>query len=220
MAELEDLAARAGVVVEVVDAEVLDRMLPRAQTRGVVAQARPPEFVDLEALLEGFADTPNRQVMVALDEVEDPQNLGAIMRSCEFFGVRGLVWTRDRAASVTPSVVRASAGASERLPLCLVTNLAAAIETCREAGLWVVGTVVEGGQPLHDLVRGRHLPDRLLVVLGSEGRGLRRLTRERCDFLATIGQHGAVGSLNVSAAAAVTLSWLSAPEPNEPAKAD
>ncbi|HEY8378080.1 MAG TPA: RNA methyltransferase, partial [Nannocystis sp.] len=120
-------------------------------------------------------------------------------------------WARDRSAGVTPVVVRASAGASERVPLCQVTNLARALAQAKEAGFWVVGTVAEGGADLRRLAASG-LPDALVVVFGSEGSGLRRLTRESCDFLATIPGAGGLGSLNVSAAAAVTLATLCAPE--------
>lgn len=203
-------ATSAGVPVEHVEAEVLRRDLEGADPRGVVAYARPPTFQPLDTVLAAAngVDGASRQLLVALDEVADPQNLGAIMRSCEFFGVHGLLWTRDRAAQVTPTVVRASAGASERLPLVQVTNLATALGECKDAGWWVLGTVADEGTPLRDLVAQNVLPDRVVVVMGSEGRGIRRLTRESCDFLATIERRGHVGSLNVSVAAAVMLSWL------------
>lgn len=208
--ELRRLAEAAGVAVEVVSAEVLARRAPGVETRGVLALSRPPAEIPLDAMLSALeeGDPQARQVVVALDEVADPQNLGAIMRSCEFFGARGLLWTKDRAAQVTPAAVRASAGASERLPLCTVTNLASALRSCKDAGLWVVGTVADEGEPLRSMVEGDRLPSRLVVVMGSEGKGLRRLTREHCDFLVTIDRRGAVGSLNVSAATAVVLSWL------------
>jgi 23S rRNA (guanosine2251-2'-O)-methyltransferase len=144
-------------------------------------------------------------VLVALDGVQDPHNLGALIRSAEFFGVLGLFWARDRSAGLSPAVVRASAGASERLPLAQVTNLARALATCKDSGYWILGTVPDGGSPLRTLV-AQGLPDAVVVVLGGEERGLRRLTRENCDFLATIPGAGGVASLNVSAAAAVTLS--------------
>lgn len=175
--------------------------------RGVVAIARPPRVWDLQELLELSAPEGRKRLLVALDGVQDPHNLGAILRSAEFFGARGVFWARDRSAAVTPTVVRSSAGASERLPLGQVTNLARALAEAKEAGFWVVGTVAEGGADLRQLAR-EGLPDALVVVLGSEGTGLRRLTRESCDFLATISGAGGVASLNVSAAAAVTLASL------------
>lgn len=222
---LRGLAEQAGVAVEIVEPEALVERAPEVDARGVLALAEPPPEVELPDLLEqAMAPRPGtdeddspaeipgktqpRRIIVALDQVLDPQNLGAIMRSCEFFGARGLLWAKDRAAGLSPAVVRASAGASERLPLCRVTNLAAALRSCKDAGMWVVGTVPDGGTSLRSLVLGDGLPDALVVVMGGEQLGLRRLTREHCDYLATIEGQGGVASLNVSAAAAVTLSWL------------
>jgi len=153
---------------------------------------------------------PPRRVLLALDGVLDPGNLGALLRSAEFFGAVGVIWPKDRAASVTPVVVRASVGASERLPLCRVTNLARALDACKDRGAWIMGTVPEGGRPIGALLAEDALPDALVVVLGGEERGLRRLTRRRCDFLATIPGSGGVASLNVSAAGAVVLAAVTA----------
>jgi 23S rRNA (guanosine2251-2'-O)-methyltransferase len=213
-AKLEALEAdvrAAGLRVERVDPGELQRRLPGIDHRGVIAIARPRPMLDVEDLLPGEVPPdgePARRLWLALDGVLDPQNLGAILRSAEFFGVEGVVWPKDRAASVTPAVVRASAGASERLPLSQVTNLARAIASFQEAGVWVVGTVPEGGRPLRELAMPGELPDRLLVVMGSEEKGMRRLTTEACDFLVTIPRRGAVATLNVAAATAVVLSAL------------
>lgn len=211
--ELHAMAVAAGVEVTVMDGRALLRRAPDLDCQGVLARARPPAFVDLEDLLDAVeaADATEgapRRVLVALDGVQDPQNLGAIIRTCEFFGVMGLVWPRDRAATVTAAVVRASAGASERLPLGRVVNLARALETCKDRGLWVLGTVADEGEPLPRLVAEDRVPDPLVVVMGAEHGGLRRLTRARCDLLATIPGRGGVASLNVSAAMAATLALL------------
>jgi 23S rRNA (guanosine2251-2'-O)-methyltransferase len=206
--EIEALAASHRIAVSRSSHDELANLLAPELARGVVAVATPPKDHDIEELLAlrpGAPDPDRRRVLVALDGVQDPHNLGALIRSAEFFGVLGLFWARDRSAGLSPAVVRASAGASERLPLAQVTNLARALAACKEAGAWILGTVPDGGQPLRALVEAG-LPDALVVVLGGEERGLRRLTRESCDFLATIPGAGGVASLNVSAAAAVTLS--------------
>lgn len=208
--DLHELAKNADIKVEVVDSGALARRAPDLDCQGILAQALPPAWRDFEDLVDLAAEpsTGGRRILVALDGVQDPQNLGAIMRSCEFFGAVGLVWPRDRAAGVTPSVVRASAGASERLPLARVVNLARALETCRDRGWWVLGTVVDGGQPLPRLIAQDAIADPIVLVMGGEHGGLRRLTRARCDLLATIVGRGALGSLNVSAATAAALALL------------
>lgn len=210
--DLASLAREARIEVQWVESRELARRVPGVDPQGVLARARPPPGVDLTTLLDAvLADSPEpgRRTLVALDGVQDPQNLGAIMRTCEFFGAAGLVWPKDRAAGVTPAVVRASAGASERLPLCRVVNLARALEQASERGLWVLGTVPEGGEPLPRLVAEDRVPEPLVIVMGGEHGGLRRLTRARCDLLVTIPGRGGVASLNVSAATAATLAWLS-----------
>lgn len=229
--DLHVQAQAAGVAVALVESRELARRAPDLDCQGVLARARPPAYHDLEDLIEAMLEAaqplpegrvdeaqslpegrveeaPRRPVLVALDGVQDPQNLGAIIRTCEFFGVMGLFWPRDRAVSVTPAVVRASAGASERLALSRVVNLARALETCRDRGVWVMGTVPEGGEALPRLVAEDRVPSPLVVVMGGEHGGLRRLTRARCDLLATIPGRGGVASLNVSAATAATLALL------------
>jgi 23S rRNA (guanosine2251-2'-O)-methyltransferase len=210
---LEARAVGLGFGVERGSRADLDRIAGPGLARGVLALAQSPVLADIDDLLAaveaGRRGMPSgRRVLVALDGVQDPQNLGAILRSAEFFGAAGVWWSRDRSAPLSPSAVRASAGASERLPLASVTNLARALERCRGADWWLVGTVVDGGQAMG---RAHDLPEQLVLVLGSEERGIRRLTRERCDFLVSIEGGGGLGSLNVASAAAVALALLAAP---------
>jgi 23S rRNA (guanosine2251-2'-O)-methyltransferase len=205
---VEALAASAKVALRHCPPEELDSLAPESLARGVLAIADPPALVDLEDLIDRTLEGRGRRLLVALDGVEDPRNLGAIMRSCAFFGVRGLFWAKDRAATLSPAAVKASAGASEHLALSVVTNLARALDTCKKHDLWVLGTVAEDGEPLASLASEDRLPEALVVVLGGEHQGLRPLTRKHCDFLATIERRGAVDSLNVSAATAVVLATL------------
>ena len=209
-----DVATRAvelGIPVERVDREQLQLAAGEADARGIVALAAPPPLLDLEDLLARPVAEAPRRVYVALDGVVDPQNLGAILRSCEFFGVSGVFWPRDRAVGLTGTVARASAGATERLAMAEVTNLAQALRVCKDAGLWIVGTVVDATDDLATLCRSGALPDEVVLVMGSEGRGIRRLTAESCDFKVTLTRHGRLGSLNVSAAAAASLALMMAP---------
>lgn len=204
--DVDRLVADAGIKPIVVDEDGLSEVCSPALARGIVAVATPPREHSIEDLL-AMPYGGERQILVALDGVQDPHNLGAILRSAEFFGATGAIWPRDRAVSVTPAAIRSSSGATERLPLARVTNLARALDLCKEAGFWVIGTVVDGGRPLREIC-AEDPPERLVLVLGSEEKGLRRLTRERCDFLATIPRRGEIGSLNVSTAAAVALAAL------------
>lgn len=198
------------IPVETCSKAQISEMLDPRLARGVIAMAQPPPTYSLEKLLlrkNESEQTEQNTVIVAVDGVQDPQNLGAIIRSAEFFGAVGVLWAKDRSANYSPALIRASAGASERLPLVVVNNLARALETCKRAGFWCVGTVVHTGTPLFQLCK-QDLPASLVLVLGSEKSGIRRLTREHCDFLVTIPGAGKVGSLNVSAAAAVVLSAM------------
>ncbi len=201
-----------GIVVELVDREALQREVGDADPRGIVALAAPPSMLDLQDLLAQGADAP-RRVYVALDGVVDPQNLGAILRSCEFFGVSGVLWAKDRAVGLTATVARASAGATERMAMAEVTNLATALRTCKDAGLWIVGTVVDATDDLAVLCHSGAMPEAVVLVLGSEGKGIRRLTAQMCDFKVTLARHGALGSLNVAAAAAASLVLLMSSAP-------
>ena len=208
--EITELATSAGLEIEVVDRDVHESLIGPGLARGVLAIAEAPRNWAIEDLLErdnGPRTRRGHRLLVVCDGIQDPHNFGAVLRSAEFFGAGGVIWPRDRSAPLSPAAVRSSAGASERVPLCPVTNLARALEQAKRSGdWWVIGTVVDDGQPLIELAADP--PAAMIVVLGSEGSGLRRLTRERCDFLATIDGAGSLGSLNVSAAAAVTLALL------------
>jgi 23S rRNA (guanosine2251-2'-O)-methyltransferase len=211
--EVVERAAALGIPIERVEREQLQNAAGEADPRGIVALAEPPPLLDLEDLLARPAPQAPRRVYVALDGVVDPQNLGAILRSCEFFGVAGVFWPKDRAVGLTGTVARASAGATERLAMSEVTNLAQSLRTCKDAGLWIVGTVVDATDDLATLCRTSALPDEVVLVLGSEGRGIRRLTAESCDFKVTLTRHGRLGSLNVAAAAAASLALMMSPPP-------
>ena len=207
--EIATLARAAGLEVEIVERELHESLIGPGLARGVLAIADPPRHWALEDLLardNGPTTRRGHRLLVVCDGLQDPHNFGAVMRSAEFFGAGGIIWARDRSAPLSPAAVRSSAGASERLPLCPVTNLARSLELAKQSEWWVIGTVVDDGQALQDVAADP--PAAMIVVLGSEGSGLRRLTRERCDFLVSIAGPGSLGSLNVSAAAAVALALL------------
>lgn len=202
LAELVALAAVAGVEVEEVEAEELARRAgPGVAHQGVVLTAGPLPEVTLEALAAGGA--PPR-TLVALDGVEDPQNLGAIARVAEAAGVVGLLLTQRRAPPLGPAVARASAGAIEWLPVARVVNLARALRELKNGGFWIFGAFPDAPDDLFRLEPRVRRGDRV-VVLGAEGRGIRSGIEQLIDHRVRIPMAGHVASLNVSTAAAVVL---------------
>jgi 23S rRNA (guanosine2251-2'-O)-methyltransferase len=197
-------AAQAhGIAVHRLPGAELDRQLPGLRHQGVVATLVPqsPESFreqDLAAFLAGLAMPP---FLLVLDGVQDPHNLGACLRTADAAGVQAVIVPRDRAAGITPVVRKVACGAAETTPVFTVTNLARTLRVLREAGVWIYGASDDADRTLYDTdLRGP-----LALVLGGEGKGLRRLTREHCDFLVAIPMAGRVESLNVSVAAGVLL---------------
>ncbi len=196
------LAHEAGAPVEFVSrAEIARRAGPAARAQGVVLEAGPLPERTLEALR---GKERGRRRLVALDGVEDPQNLGAIARVAEAAGVQGLVLTRHRSPPLSAAVARASAGAIEHLPVARVTNLARALEELQGDGFWTVGADPAQGEDLFSAPERTFQGD-LVVVLGAEGKGLRPAVQARLDHRLRIPMEGRIASLNVSAAAAVLL---------------
>ncbi len=193
--EIRSAADRAGVPVSVVTGDDVEQRAHTEAPQGVVARADPLPEADVDELLAA----PDAFV-VALDGVTDPGNLGAVLRSAEGAGVTGAVLPKRRSAHLSPAACKAAAGAAEYLPVGLVPGIPALLERASRAGVWVVGLDGDGDLDVFDL----ELADQPLVaVLGAEGRGLARLTRDRCDVLCRIPMAGRLESLNVSAAAAV-----------------
>jgi 23S rRNA (guanosine2251-2'-O)-methyltransferase len=193
-------ARRRGIPVQVVDAAVLIRLAHTRAPQGVIAYAAAHQVVDLNDVLNG-ARARGAPFLLLLDGVEDPGNLGAIVRSADAAGVHGIVLPQRRAVGLTPTVASASAGSIEHVPVAQVPNLSAAIERLKAEGVWVVGADVGAAQAMYDV----SLRPPIAIVAGSEGRGLSRLVRERCDLLVRIPMHGETASLNVSVATALVL---------------
>jgi 23S rRNA (guanosine2251-2'-O)-methyltransferase len=181
--------------------EELDRRSRGQAHQGVLAEVGPFPYAEPDAMLTDLVTGPGAAFLLILDGIQDPQNLGAILRTAEAAGVQGVILPRDRAAAVSPAAARASAGASEHLLIARVTNLAGFLRRLQEHGLWIIGTDVADGQ---ELFRA-DLTGPMALVVGGEGRGLRALTRQRCDTLVHIPSVGRVASLNASAAAAICL---------------
>lgn len=202
-AVVDNLMSRAkqqGVKIQYVDKTVLNQMTQNAPHQGVVAEV---DFVERYTSWEDFLhlldrkDTPG--LLAILDSVQDPHNLGAIIRSAEGAGLDGLIIPKDRSAGLSPTVFKTSAGAAAHLPVVQVTNLVRTIKELKDLGYWFAGAD-QSGDRFYDQ------PDwsgPMGIVLGSEGSGMRRLVREQCDFLIQIPILGTIESLNVSAAAAI-----------------
>ena len=187
-----------GVRVEVVDARKLDDRFEGANHQGIAAECRPFEY---RSLLEWLDTAPADAICVVRDEVQDAGNLGAIIRSAVATGAHAIVIPSRKAAGVTPAAVRASAGLAALIPVVRVNNVARSIESLQEKGFWVTGAATRDGVPPWKV----DLKGRVAVVVGSEGKGMRRLVAEKCDHLVTVPLLPTAESLNVSAAAAMLL---------------
>ncbi len=197
--ELVHQAQALQLPVRSVEGRELDQRCPGAVHQGVVLECGERETLEAEALPD--ARRQPYPVLMALDQVEDPHNLGAILRTCGFFGVDALVMPRDHAPPLGGVVAKSSTGVSEWFPILKVPNLHRFLTQQQQAGYWVVGLDMNGAEPLTALQRDRAL----ILVMGNEGQGLRPLTRQTCDWAVQISGSGAVESLNVSNAAAITL---------------
>jgi 23S rRNA (guanosine2251-2'-O)-methyltransferase len=198
--ELRDRAQALGIRVQSAAGEALAKLVGDVAHQGAVAAVRPLRTWDERDLMDGLSQTADPLVLI-LDGVTDPHNLGACLRTADAAGAHAVLIPKDRAAAVDGVVRKVAAGAAEFVPVASVTNLARAIDLLKERGIWVVGTDGEAPQTLYEA----DLKRPLALVLGAEGTGMRRLTRERCDFVVRIPMAGQVESLNVSVAAGVAL---------------
>lgn len=192
-------AQAAGVRVILADRARLDGLIGSERHQGVVARVEPVRLpVDLDAVLENLSEPA---LLLVLDGVQDPHNLGACLRVADAMGAHGVIAPKDRAVGLTATVRKVASGAAETVPFIAVTNLARTLRQLKDAGVWVVGATGEAEADLF----GVRLNGPLAWVLGAEGEGLRRLTRETCDELVRIPMFGTVESLNVSVAAGICL---------------
>ncbi len=195
------LAQSAGVGMRTVTRDTLNRESPGTPHQGVVAITAAREYVSLDDVVQIPMHRREAPLFLVLDGVEDPRNLGAIVRTAEAAGVHGVIIPERRAARLTETVAKTAAGALEYVPVAKVVNIANSLEELKKAGVWIAGAEA-GGDMLYwdaDLVRPTAL------VLGGEGRGIRRLVRERCDYIVSLPLMGRINSLNVSVAAGVLL---------------
>jgi 23S rRNA (guanosine2251-2'-O)-methyltransferase len=211
-ADILALARQGGIRCGRVPRAALTALAGSGHHQGVLARVAPREYAELEDLLAVPRARGEPALFVALDQVQDPGNVGNLLRTAEALGAHGALVPRHQAAGLTPHVVRAAAGALEYLPVARVGNLGQALERLKQAGCWIIGAVAEGREaPAPRTPRGPQAPwladlrGPLVLVLGSEGRGLRPLVARSCDLLVSIPLAGRVASLNVAAAAAALL---------------
>ena len=191
----------AGAVISEVDRRKLDAMSVTHAHQGVIAVAAVREYASVSDILALAREKGEAPLVVVCDEISDPHNLGAIIRTAECAGAHGVIIPKHRSAGVTAVVEKTSAGAVEHMAVARVGNLAAALKELQDAGVWIFGTAADGDRSIWEA----DLKGPAALVIGSEGSGMSRLTRESCDFLLSIPLRGKVSSLNASNAAAIVL---------------
>ena len=201
LGRIANTAKKAGIVIVDVDRRKLDAMSVTHSHQGVIAVAAVREYASVEDILNAAYDKGENPLIVVCDEISDPHNLGAIIRTAECAGAHGVIIPKRRSAGLTAVVAKTSAGAVSYLPVARVPNLPAMLKDLKKQGIWVYGTAAEGSTTLYNA----DLKGPAAIVIGSEGDGMSRLVRECCDFLVSIPMSGRISSLNASAAAAILL---------------
>ena len=194
-------ARAAGIVVVEADKRKLDGMSRTHAHQGVIALAAVREYVSVESMLQSAADRGEAPLLVVCDEISDPHNLGAILRTAECAGAHGVIIPKRRSAGLTAIVAKTSAGAGSYMPVARGANIPSLLKELKKQGVWVFGTAADGNTSLYNA----DLKGPAAFVFGSEGDGLTRLVSENCDFLVSIPMKGGLNSLNASAAAAILL---------------
>lgn len=200
LSAVSKLAKEARTVVSYVDKATLDKMAAGGNHQGVIASVTDFEYCAVEDILTLAREKDEPILMLLLDGITDPHNLGAIIRSAECFGVHGIVIPKHRSVSVNDTVVKVASGATEHMLIAKVTNINDTIRMLKEQNVWVYATDFDGKTP-----KSTNLNGNIAIVIGSEGEGIHRLTKELCDDTLTIPQYGKVNSLNASVAAGVVL---------------
>lgn len=198
---IASLAKKAGAVVTYCDRRKLDTMSQTGAHQGVIAMFAAREYCTVQDILQTAQDRGEAPLIVICDEITDPHNLGAILRTAECVGAHGVIIPKRRSSGLTAVVAKASAGALEYMPVARVSNLTAAINILKENGVWIYGTAADAAESLYKT----DLTGAVAMVIGSEGAGMGRLVSEACDFMVSIPMKGHINSLNASNAAAILL---------------
>lgn len=201
LARLAAMAKDAGAVVVETDRRKLDQMSATGAHQGIIAAVAAHDYATIDDIFQNAADKNEDPLLVICDELSDPHNLGAILRTAECAGAHGIIIPKRRSVGLTAVVGKASAGAVEYMPVARVSNLTAAMEELKQRGVWIFGTAADGSTELYSA----DLKGPCAIVIGNEGDGMSRLVAEKCDFKVSIPMKGHVSSLNASAAAAILL---------------
>ena len=188
------------IVIQEVDRQRLDEISQSGAHQGVIAYVTPYEYVDVDEILARANDKGEAPFIIILDEITDPHNLGAVIRTAECCGAHGVIIPKRRSVGLTPAAIKASAGAVEYVPVAKVTNLAALLDEMKDKGIWIAGADVTGRDYTQQDFSGP-----IALVIGSEGKGIARLVKDKCDFLVRIPLRGRIESLNASVAAGILM---------------
>jgi len=199
--QIKQLARKFAVPAKETDKKNFAELAGSIQTQGVIAIIDSYKYVEIEYILATAKKKNEPPFILVLDEIEDPHNLGALIRSAECAGVHGVIIPLHNAASVNSTVVKTSAGATAHLPIARVINIGQTLDELKKAGVWIVGTEMESDKLYYEHDYG----GALAIVIGNEGKGIRRLVKEKCDFLVKIPMHGKIESLNASVAGALVM---------------
>jgi 23S rRNA (guanosine2251-2'-O)-methyltransferase len=199
--EILRLAEERGISIQWVERDNLTRVAKTTSHQGILAYMDEFTYVEPSDIVQRWRETGQKAFILIVDGVEDPQNLGGLIRTANAFGVHGVVIPKDRATAITPVVIKASVGAVFHTPITRVTNIASCIEFLKKQGVWILGAEAESQHAIY----GYDLNLDLAIVIGSEGRGIRALVKKRCDFLASIPLPGEITSLNASVAGALAM---------------
>ena len=199
--KIKKLAHQHGIRCRIVGKDEIEKVAQTTHHQGVAGILTEFQYAEVEDILERWKSSGEKALLLILDSIQDPQNLGSLIRTAYAAGVHGVIIPKDRAAEVSPSVAKASAGAVEHTLIARVTNIASTIEQLKKAGIWVVGIEADSPQDIYSFDMDRDIA----IVIGSEGKGMRRLVRETCDACLSIHMKGKISSLNASVAGGIAL---------------
>jgi len=200
--EIIQLAEKKGIKISYLSKHDLNRISKTISHQGIAARISEFRYEDVSEILDVGTRKGEKLLILVLDHIEDPQNLGAIIRSVNVLGAHGVIIPKDRSASITPAVIKASAGAANYVAISRVVNIVRVIRELKDKGIWIVGAELASPKSIHEEELGGL---DLALVIGGEGRGLKRLVKKECDFLLSIPQIGEIASLNASVAAGIMI---------------